>query len=279
VADVAVESDRVVVRTVHERIEEGRETCQERSPSDSWPAWSVGIVLSLPVEADRPLAVVERDGTTWSNRYRVTLEPVDNDEVIFANADGVPAGDVPAIEDLDPAAREAILAAIGDGRWEIAEVSAVLACVLAEYRFVRNGEAFYELDATVPTYRVLQESAPQQNVTDDAAVVSLDSTESAAVEQLFVETVMDGPVETPYLPPAFRRIIENNDYVRWRERYHELTVERVDPGPAYVLRVDTGVSPHAEVNRVSYRSPETDRIRITDAVGTADKQFETAPRP
>lgn len=38
VANVAVEGDRVVVETVHERIEGGRETCHQRSPSDSWPA-------------------------------------------------------------------------------------------------------------------------------------------------------------------------------------------------------------------------------------------------
>jgi len=35
--------------------------------------------------------------------------------------------------------------------------------------------------------------------------------------------------------------------------------EQIDPGPPYVLRADPGVSPHAEVGQVSYRSAETDR--------------------
>lgn len=211
-------------------------------------------------------------------------------------------------------------------------MSESLARTLAEHRFVRDGETYYELDATVPTYRVFQESAPREDVPEDAAVVSLDSIDSEAVERRVVETVMEGPVETPYLPTAFRRFVENNDSVRWREQYYQLTVERIDPGSPYVLRADPGVSPHSEVYRVSYSSPETDRsehwifvsdvsefegakreeleaaadggfetynlprlfrdhrnlvgidgqtyrIRITDVTGTADQQFDTAPRP
>jgi len=332
IADVTVESERIVVETLHERIESGRDECRERSPADSYPAWSVGIAARLPVGPDRPLAVVERNGTTWSNRYRVALERIDNDGVIYAEADGVPAGEVPTPDEFDPTVREAIEGAIEESRWQTREISESLARALAEHRFVRDGETYYELDATVPMYRVFQESAPVEDVPEDAAVATLDSTESEVVEHRFVETVIEGPVETPYLPTAFRRFVQNNDYVRWRERYYQLSIERDDPGSPYVLRADPGVSPHSEVYRVNYNSPETDRsehwifvsdisefegtkreeleaaadggfetynlptlfrdhrnlvgidgqtyrIRITDVVGTADRQFDTAPRP
>lgn len=116
VPDVTVESDRIVAETLHERIESGRDECRERSPQDMYPAWSVGIAVRLPVGSDRLLAVVERDGTTWSNHYRVALERIDNDGVIYAEADGVPDGEVPTPGEFDPAVREAIESAIQEGR-------------------------------------------------------------------------------------------------------------------------------------------------------------------
>lgn len=328
IEDVTVESDRVVVGTVHERIESGRDSCQERSPSDAWPAWSVGIATRLPVEADRPLAVVERDGTTWSNRYRVELERV-SDEVVFEEAGGISVGDAAFAEELDPVARTAIRTAIEDGRYETDAVPPALARAIAAHDHVRDGEAFYELDASVPVYRVTRKGRPKEAVPDDASVFDLESADSEAVERIIIDSITNEGIETPHLPPAFRRIHEEHEYVEWRGRYHELTVERVDPGPPYVLRTDPSATPHEGVSSVEYLADgvnhyidvsdvtefegqqreeleaaadggyetynlpslfrdhtqlvgvagRTYRIRISDVVGTAEGQFDTAPRP
>lgn len=192
--------------------------------------------------------------------------------------------DAVAAEDLDPAAREAILTAIEDGPYETGTVPAALARAVADHDYVREGAAFYELDATFPRYRVTHERPPAEDVPGDADVIALESIDSEAAETILVDGITSGRIETPYLPPAFRRIYEEYEYVEWREQYHELTVERIDPGPPLrpAGRPGADATPRGQPGqlRVAGDRPERTldlrlrhhRVRRTEATGARSRR-------
>jgi len=327
VAGWTVEDDRLAVETVQERIEPEQGACEERGDDATYPAWSVGIAVRLPVEADRPLAVVERDGTTWSNRYRVALEAV-SDDIVFEEA-GLSVDGTAFTDELAPVARDALLTAIEAGRYETATVPQPLARALASHEYVHDGTTLYELDATVLRYRVTREAVDEADVPAEAEVVRPEAVESEAAETLLHDVAGNRRIETVYLPSEFQQLTGEADYVQLRDHYFDLSVERIDPGPPYVLRAERGVTPHEVVDSVSYvaagdehwvsvsdssefesqKRAELDaamdgdyvthnlpalfrdhtdlvgiegrtyRIRIVDAVGTAEPRFDTAPEP
>lgn len=285
VTDVAVESDRIVAETVHERFESRRDTCSDSPPF--WPAWAVGFAVRVPVQDDRQLVVLQRDGTRWSNHYRVTLERVDNERIFeqfdvtfdrefrsqldsqsrrYLMSEWSRVDEAVLVDDLPQEAREPIRTAIGDGHWEGEELPRSLAQTVSQYEFARDREGYYGLNPTFPSYYVRSETVSEESLPEDPALYELDSEaiESDLAWELLT-SIASGDTRSIRrfsLPTELREILFQYDYLRWDETVATVTTRYNDPGPPYVLQVDSHRTPHEMVSSVGFQRDE--RFDVSD---------------
>ncbi|MFB6154647.1 MAG: hypothetical protein ABEJ22_02055 [Haloferacaceae archaeon] len=147
--------------------------------------------------------------------------------------------DVARVESLDPAAREAVREAIGGG-YETSDPPEALAAFLSlrGENYVRDGDAYYRLDPTLPVVEVWMEPVPESEAT---GAVTLDELEACIHPDPrgFVTPPLareDDPFRTYRLDPEVRSCLDEHPYLQTEDGdYFEYHVAVDDPGAPYTL--------------------------------------------
>lgn len=243
------------------------------------PSAVIGVGLALRVAGeDLPsLALVERNGETISNRYRVELDRVP-DDVLDEQADVI------SLEALNPDARDPVRTAIENQHYETEAVAEALAHAIAAHDYVRADDSYYALNAEFPEYIFSVER--HEEVEEEADVLELETFDSDEAMDIWRDVVGGREYRAVALPPELRNALETYDYIYYRDHYFDLQIAVEDPGPPYVLRAEEGPVTEAieEIRTRSSSVPVVDAgdldAPVQEEVDAArDEAFETTNPP
>ena len=144
------------------------------------------------------------------------------------------------LDDLDADAREAIRTAIEDGRYETDDPSDGLLGFFARPavtpRHVRDGERYYEIDATLPAFVVTLDPVDESDADDPATTDEfVDAISEEGVRRTGPLTALldTGEYRTYALDPDVRAFVEETEYMERREGVGRLDLRVDDPGGPY----------------------------------------------
>lgn len=145
----------------------------------------------------------------------------------------------PDVADLDPAAREAVRAAI-DGRYESTDPPAPVRQLFSVHRetYVRDEGTFYRLDPSLPVSEIWLEPVDAAEATDALTLDELEHCVDPDPRGFRTPPLerADDPARTYHVDPRLRDCIERHPYVELGDgdtyRYH---VAVDDPGAPYTI--------------------------------------------
>ncbi|MFC4405931.1 hypothetical protein [Haloarchaeobius iranensis] len=178
------------------------------------------------------------DADDSSDASRLTVLSVSTDQYVLRLNDlGTGPGIQPTpLSEFDDPERTVVEQAI-DGGYETDERPAWLRQFVANTRYVRSDDSYYELEHTLPTSVITADRVDRSQVDSVASYEEYEAavTHEGVVFSGLARVALDGGFETPYVWPSLDSFLDDYDAVDYRGETVRLTLATVDAAPPYTV--------------------------------------------